>query len=154
VCRFEAAPPPIISWIKKSSDLVQWNVCPLSHMRHLHTSIVNFFWSWKITHIKCFSILDMFLSKCCFPASFDWNGWSWPQYCQSYYFWEKCSESNVMFCGMCSGSNLPVRVININLQNVATYRSSVNGVPAVEVIEWGRKPSFMVANLWTVFCSC
>ena len=54
-------------------------------------------------------------------------------------------------CGMCSGSNCPKPVINIKLQNVATYWSRVNGVSAVEVMGGGRrrrrKPSFMVANL-------
>jgi hypothetical protein len=51
--------------------------------------------------------------------------------------------------GMCSGSNLPVPVININLQNVATYWSRVNGVSVVEVMGGGfiRKRSFLHAGM-------
>jgi hypothetical protein len=54
---------------------IQWNLYPLSGMCCFPTSIIHYFWSWKIAHMSNASLYQMYcFLKCVFHMSFIHSG--------------------------------------------------------------------------------
>ena len=101
-----------------------------------HASVIHFFLSPKIAHINSVVFCQHITPQSViFLGQLRILGHD-PLCSFSDGFWEKCSESNVLFFGRYSSGYLSLAVITIYLQNVTIYWRSVNDGWVVGVNGW------------------